>query len=70
MSIITRASRHLESVRPLRNAERVQQYRDRHPVTDHDRMERDSKIAAGVRWQKEFIARPIPKHRALVPINH
>jgi hypothetical protein len=65
------ASSSIESVRPLRNAERVSRFRKHtEPLTDQERMERDAQIAAGIRWLEEFRTRPIPKHRALVPVTN
>jgi hypothetical protein len=70
MTILMHATRSIESVRPLRNAERVARFRSlTQPRTDHERMERDAQIAAGIRWLEELRTRPIPRRRALVPLN-
>lgn len=69
--MLMHANSSIESLRPLRNAERVSRFRRlAEPLTDQERIERDAQIAAGVRWLEEFRTRPIPKHRALVPITN
>lgn len=41
-----------------------------HQRADFEPMSHAAQIARGVAWQHEFRRRPIPRHRALIPLSY
>jgi hypothetical protein len=59
-----------EGCTPPSDKERLKGFRDQlQELPDYEPLLHAAQIAKGVTWLDEFKRRPIPKHRALVPVG-
>ncbi|KAF1008957.1 MAG: hypothetical protein GAK28_00589 [Luteibacter sp.] len=58
------------SCNPLTPKERIAAFRaELHQRADFEPLVYDARMARGLAWRAELARRPIPRHRALVPVS-